>query len=94
MSTAERSGPGRRPVQESAFDDITARGAAAFRDTKAGLDDVMADVGEKGREALRGARDVRDTFTDALLTSVRERPYTALAIAGALGFAYGALRRR
>jgi ElaB/YqjD/DUF883 family membrane-anchored ribosome-binding protein len=78
----------------SALDDITARGTAALRGTKAGIDDVVSDVSEKGREALQGARDVRDTLADALLSSVRKRPYTTLAIAGLVGFAYGAMRRR
>jgi ElaB/YqjD/DUF883 family membrane-anchored ribosome-binding protein len=67
----------------SAIDDITARGAAA-----------VADIGEKGREALQGARDVRDTLADAVLNSIKARPYTTLAIAGLIGFAYGALRPR
>ena len=78
----------------SALDDITARGTAALRGTKAGIDDVVSDVNEKGRETLQGARDVRDTLADALLSSVRKRPYTTLAIAGLVGFVYGAMRRR
>ena len=54
----------------------------------------MSDVGETGREALQGARDVRDSLADALLDAIKTRPYTTLAIAGLVGFAYGALRRR
>ena len=54
----------------------------------------MADVSEKEREALQGARDLRDTVADAILTSVKMRPYTTLAIAGIIGFVYGAMRRR
>ena len=96
MSNAERSGARTAPAKgyEFAIDDITARGAAALRDTKANIDDVVSEVGEKGREALQGARDVRDTFADAVLSSIKTRPYTTLAIAGLIGFAYGALRRR
>jgi ElaB/YqjD/DUF883 family membrane-anchored ribosome-binding protein len=88
MSTTERAGP------RTANDDIAARGAAAMRDIKAGLDDAMAGVNEKGREALQGAREVRDTFADAVLNSVRTRPYMTLAIAGFIGFVCGAMRRR
>jgi ElaB/YqjD/DUF883 family membrane-anchored ribosome-binding protein len=73
----------RAQANTSAIDDITTRGAA-----------VVADIGEKGREALQGARDVRDTFADAVLDSIKARPYTTLAIAGLIGFAYGALRPR
>jgi ElaB/YqjD/DUF883 family membrane-anchored ribosome-binding protein len=78
----------------SAVDDIAASGSAALRDAKAGLDDAMEHVSEKGRQALRGARDVRDTFDDAILNSVRMHPYTTLAIAGLIGFAFAATRRR
>ena len=88
MSTTERTGP------RAAADDLTARGAAALRDAKAGFDGVVEDVGQKGREAMRSARDVRDTFADAVLDAVRTRPYTTLALAALAGFAYGAMRRR
>ena len=79
---------------ESAIDDITAKGAAALRDTKAGIDDVVAGVSAKGQEALNSAREVRDTVADVVLDSIRTRPYTTLAIAGLVGFLYGAMRRR
>ena len=58
----------------SAADDIATRGSAALRDAKAGLDDAVENVSEKGREALRGARDVRDTFDEAIRTSLRRTP--------------------
>ncbi len=79
---------------EAALDEITEQGIAAIRGVKAGAERAASDLGETGREALRGARDVRDSISDAVLTSVRTRPYTTLAIAGLIGFAYGALRRR
>lgn len=88
MSNTERAG------SRTANDEITARGAAAMRDIKAGLDEAVAGVNEKGREALQGAREVRDTFADAVLSSVRTRPYMTLAIAGFIGFVCGAMRRR
>ena len=79
---------------EAALDDITAKGAAAFRDTKASVNKAVSDMTEKGQEALQGARDARDNVADAILEQVRTRPYTTLAIAGAIGFLYGAMRRR
>jgi ElaB/YqjD/DUF883 family membrane-anchored ribosome-binding protein len=91
MSTTEHAGARAAP---SATDDLTARGTAALRDAKAGFDSVVDDVSEKGRDALRTARDVRATLADAILDAVRTRPYTTLAIAGLIGFAYGAMRRR
>jgi ElaB/YqjD/DUF883 family membrane-anchored ribosome-binding protein len=87
MSSTER-------VYRSTTDKMTDSATDTLRNAKAGLDGVVEDVGEKGREALRGARDVADTFADALIHSIRARPYTTLAIAGLAGFAYGAMRRR
>ncbi|HWP15782.1 MAG TPA: hypothetical protein VNM46_09165 [Xanthobacteraceae bacterium] len=77
----------------AAADDIARRGAAAVRDTKAGLGDAVENVSDKGREALQGAREVRDTFDEAIRASVRTHPYTTLAIAGVIGFAYAVMRR-
>jgi ElaB/YqjD/DUF883 family membrane-anchored ribosome-binding protein len=79
---------------EAALDDITARGVAAIRDTKAGLDDAVAQAADRGREGLDSAREVRVGFEGAILNSIKVRPYTTLAIAGAIGFVYGAMRRR
>jgi ElaB/YqjD/DUF883 family membrane-anchored ribosome-binding protein len=79
---------------EAALDDITAKGTAAFRDAKASVNKAASDATEKGQEALQSARDMRDSVADAILDSVRRRPYTTLAIAGAIGFLYGAMRRR
>jgi len=73
---------------------MTAKGAAALRDTKDGFDEVVADMSQKGKEALASAREARDSVADVVLESVRTRPYTTLAIAGLLGFLYGAMRRR
>ena len=87
MSNAERTA-------RSATDDIATRGSAALRDAKAGLDGAVENVSEKSQEALRGARALRDTLDDAIRTSVRTHPYTTLAIAGLIGFAYAAMRRR
>jgi ElaB/YqjD/DUF883 family membrane-anchored ribosome-binding protein len=79
---------------EAALDDIAERGAAAIKNTKARVDRVVSDAADKGEEALQSAREVRDTVADTILRSVRERPYTTLAIAAAIGFLYGAMRRR
>jgi ElaB/YqjD/DUF883 family membrane-anchored ribosome-binding protein len=79
---------------EAALDEIAERGAAAFKNTKARVEGVMSDVADKGEEAMNSAREVRDTVADTILRSVRERPYTTLAIAGFIGFLYGAMRRR
>lgn len=64
-----------------------------LRDATAGVNDAVENVSDKGREALRGAREVRDSFDEALRASVRAHPYTTLAIAGLIGFAYAMMRR-
>jgi len=96
MSSTERTEQRTNGMKdyEAALDDIAERGAAAIRNTKARVEDTVAKVADKGEEALNSARDVRDTFADAILRSVRERPYTTLAIAGFIGFLCGAMRRR
>jgi ElaB/YqjD/DUF883 family membrane-anchored ribosome-binding protein len=96
MSTTERTASRANATTdyEAAITDIVDQGVAAIRGARAGVEGAAADIGEKGREALQGARDVRDSFADAVLNSVKTRPYTTLAIAGLIGFAYGAFRRR
>jgi len=78
----------------TAVEVLAATGAAAFRDARASVEDAIADVGERGREALQGARDVRDTFAEALLESLETRPYATLAVVAGLGFLAGAIWRR
>ena len=95
MSSTERTEQRTNGMKdyEAALDDIAERGAAAIRNTKSRVDDTVAKVADKGEEALNSAREVRDTMADAILKSVRTRPYTTLAIAGFIGFLYGAMRR-
>ena len=54
----------------------------------------MMHVSARGREALDSANEVRSSFADTLLKMIKERPYTTLALAGAIGFVYGATRLR
>jgi hypothetical protein len=94
MSNAERTARAATTDYAAAIDDITAKGAAAIRGAKTGFDDAVSEAAEKGREALDTAREARDSVTDFVLQSIRTRPYTTLAVAGLIGFAYGAMRRR
>jgi ElaB/YqjD/DUF883 family membrane-anchored ribosome-binding protein len=73
--------------------DIAAMGTA-IRNARAGVDEAVSNATAMGREAVQSARDVRDTLADALLESIRTRPYTTIAAAGIAGFLYGAMRRR
>jgi ElaB/YqjD/DUF883 family membrane-anchored ribosome-binding protein len=51
-------------------------------------------IGENAQEAAEAVREGRDTIAHAVDESVRERPYTTLAIAIGLGFIIGAAWRR
>ena len=95
MSSPESTTPrtAATPDYEAAINDIADEGIAAIRGTRTGAEQAVSEIGETGREALQGARDVRDIFADAVLTSIKVRPYTTLVIAGLIGFAYGAFRR-
>jgi ElaB/YqjD/DUF883 family membrane-anchored ribosome-binding protein len=78
----------------AASPDIAAMGSTAIRNARAGVDEAVSNAAAMGREAAQSARDVRDTLADALLKSIRTRPYTTIAAAGIVGFLYGAMRRR
>jgi ElaB/YqjD/DUF883 family membrane-anchored ribosome-binding protein len=73
---------------------LSARGATAWQRAKAGLDDVVADARDTGRDAAGAVRDASDHFTSAIDDSLKTRPYTTLAIVAALGFLFGATWRR
>jgi ElaB/YqjD/DUF883 family membrane-anchored ribosome-binding protein len=94
-TSTERTGrPSTVSEVEAALDDIAAKGAAAFQKTKASVNEAVSQAGEKSQEALQSARAAGDSIADAIRESIRVRPYTTLAIAGAIGFLYGAMRRR
>ncbi len=90
---------------DASTDDLASKGAAAFREVKAGVESVIADAeekgqqalkyaGQKGQEAMDNVREVRDTLAVAVDKSVTNRPYTTLALAVGLGFLFGAIWRR
>jgi ElaB/YqjD/DUF883 family membrane-anchored ribosome-binding protein len=70
------------------------KGTAAWERVKAGTDGVVADAQGKGREAVDAMRDVSDNFVEAIDESIKNRPYTTLAIVAGLGFLFGATWRR
>jgi ElaB/YqjD/DUF883 family membrane-anchored ribosome-binding protein len=75
-------------------DIFAAKGTASWQRAKSDLDGVISDAGEKGREAIGAVREVGDNVVDAVDKSLRQRPYTALALAAGLGFLFGAIWRR
>jgi len=97
MTYPDRTSAPAQPLHRDARglqDEMTAAGKEALRTAKAGIEETMTDVADKGREALKGVRDVRDTFANALRDSVEVHPFATLAIAGAVGFFVGAVWRR
>ena len=75
-------------------DIFAAKGTASWQRAKSDLDGVISDAGEKGREAIGAVREVGDNVVDAVDKSLKQRPYTALALAVGLGFLFGAVWRR
>lgn len=75
-------------------DILAATGTASWQRAKSDLDDVISDAGEKGREAIGAVREVGDNVVDAVDKSLKQRPYTVLALALGLGFLFGVTWRR
>ena len=73
---------------------FAAKGTASWQRAKSDLDGAISDAGEKGREAIGAVREVGDNVVDAVDKSLKQRPYTALALAAGLGFLFGAIWRR
>ncbi len=85
-------------VADAPKDDIAFKGAAAFREAKTNVKDMISDAGDyagmKGREAMDNVRRGGDTLAVAVEKSVTTRPYTTLGLAVAAGFLFGATWRR
>jgi ElaB/YqjD/DUF883 family membrane-anchored ribosome-binding protein len=73
---------------------VSEKGNAAWRRAKSGVDGVVSDAQSKGQDAVGAMREVSDNFVEAIDESIKERPYTTLAIAIGLGFLFGATWRR
>ena len=73
---------------------FAAKGTASWQRAKSELDGVIADAGDKGREAIDAAREAGDHMLDAVDKTLKERPYTVLALTAGLGFLFGAMWRR
>ena len=68
---------------------FTTKGTASWQRANWDLDGVISDAGEKGREAIGAVQDVGGNVVDAVHKSLKQRPYTALAVAVGLGFLFG-----
>jgi ElaB/YqjD/DUF883 family membrane-anchored ribosome-binding protein len=81
-------------ITQQIADILAAKGNAAWGRAKSNLDGVISDAEEKGREAASAAREVGDNVVDAIDESLKQRPYTTLALVAGLGFLFGATWRR
>jgi ElaB/YqjD/DUF883 family membrane-anchored ribosome-binding protein len=75
-------------------DILASRGNAAWQRARSGVDGAMSDAQDKSREAVDAMREVSDKFVEAVDESIKNRPYTTLAMALGLGFLFGAIWRR
>jgi ElaB/YqjD/DUF883 family membrane-anchored ribosome-binding protein len=73
---------------------VSNRGGAAWRRARTHADGVMSGAQDKGQEAVDAMREVSDNFVAAIDDSLKNRPYTTLAIVGGLGFLLGVMWRR
>ena len=81
-------------LAEQVSDILSDKGSAAGKRARSSMDDVVAGAQDKGREAVGAVRDVSDNFVDAIDESIKQRPYTTLALVAGLGFLFGATWRR
>jgi ElaB/YqjD/DUF883 family membrane-anchored ribosome-binding protein len=75
-------------------DIFAAKGSKAWSRARSGVDEAIADVEDRGREAVDAVREVGDNMADAIDKSLKHRPYTTLALAVGIGFLFGATWRR
>ncbi len=81
-------------LAQQVADIVANRGSAAWQRARSGVDGVMSDAQDKSREAVDAMREVSDKFVEAVDESIKNRPYTTLAMAIGLGFLFGATWRR
>jgi ElaB/YqjD/DUF883 family membrane-anchored ribosome-binding protein len=81
-------------LAQQVADIVASRSGAAWQRAKSGVDGVMSDAQDKGQEAADAMREISDKFVEAVDESIKNRPYTTLAIAVGLGFLFGSTWRR
>jgi ElaB/YqjD/DUF883 family membrane-anchored ribosome-binding protein len=75
-------------------DIFSSKGSATWSRAKSNVEGVVSDVSAKGQEAVDAVREVGDNMVDAIDESLKNRPYTTLALAVGIGFLFGATWRR
>jgi ElaB/YqjD/DUF883 family membrane-anchored ribosome-binding protein len=81
-------------LAQQVADIVANRGNAAWQRARSGVDDVMSDAQDKSQQAVDAMREISDKFVETVDDSIKNRPYTTLAIAIGLGFLFGSSLRR
>lgn len=69
---------------------VSDKGTAAWQRALSGVDGVVSDAQDKGREALGAVQDVSGTVVEAIDESIKKHAYATLAVVAGLGFLFGA----
>jgi len=81
-------------LAQQVADIVANRGNAAWQRDRSGVDVAMSDAQDKGQQAVDAMREISDKFVETVDESIKNRPYTTLAIAVGLGFLFGSTWRR
>ncbi len=85
-------------LAEQVTDILANKGNAAWARAKSGVkssvDDAMSGAQDTGQEAMDAVREVSDSVIGTIDKSLKQRPYTTLAIVAGLGFLFGLRWRR
>ena len=73
---------------------VANHGNAAWQHAKSSVDDAILEAQDKGRDAASAVREVSDNFVEAIDESLKQRPYTTLALVAGIAFLFGATWRR
>jgi ElaB/YqjD/DUF883 family membrane-anchored ribosome-binding protein len=81
-------------LAEQVADILGERGSAAWQNATSGVDEAASEAQATGSEAAEAMRELSDKLVEAIDDSIKNRPYTTLAMALGLGFLFGATWRR
>jgi ElaB/YqjD/DUF883 family membrane-anchored ribosome-binding protein len=85
-------------LAEQVADILANKGNAAWARAKSGVkssvDDAVSGAQDTGQEAMDAVREVSDNVIGTIDESLKQRPYTTLAIVAGLGFLFGLTWRR
>jgi ElaB/YqjD/DUF883 family membrane-anchored ribosome-binding protein len=80
-------------LAQQVADIVANRGNAAWQRARSGVDGALSDAQDKGQQAVDAMREISDKFVETVDESIKNRPYTTLAIAVGLGFLFGSTWR-